>query len=86
MTPELILTAEDIFGSPKPCDTDLIDISVMTDTKIGRNARTNSPICHCMRTLWKLVSVNLLSVLHMYCSVRNPHYRHSVCPSPSCPG
>jgi hypothetical protein len=38
MTPgqELILTAEDIFGSPKPSDTDLIDISVMTDTLIER--------------------------------------------------
>jgi hypothetical protein len=32
MTPgqELILAAEDIFGSPKPSDTDLIDTSVMT--------------------------------------------------------
>jgi hypothetical protein len=44
MTPgqELILTAEDIFGSPKPSDTILIDISVMTDAKLDESATENA--------------------------------------------
>jgi hypothetical protein len=44
MTPgqELILTEEDIFGRPKTSDTDLIDISVMTDTKLDESATENA--------------------------------------------
>jgi len=39
---ELILKAEDIFGSPKPSDADLIDISVMTDAKLDGSATENA--------------------------------------------
>jgi hypothetical protein len=36
------LTVEDIFGSPKPSDTDLIDTSVMTDAKLDESATENT--------------------------------------------
>ncbi len=44
MTPgqELILTAEDIFGSPKPSETDLINTSMMTDDKLDESATENA--------------------------------------------
>jgi hypothetical protein len=39
---ELILTAEEIFGSLKPSDTDLIDISVMTNARLDESAHENT--------------------------------------------
>ncbi len=43
-TPEqvLILTAEELFGRPRPSDADLIDISMMTDAELDESANENA--------------------------------------------
>jgi hypothetical protein len=66
---ELILPVEDIFGIPKPSDTDLIDTSVMTDTQLDKSVTENADCTSYMK--WEEADQNDEQLQSEQCMVEN---------------